>query len=130
MVINVPDNLHGVPVCRNGLERGLTTFQHSKKTIHVDVISFHDLQTTTDVIDVEREGKLFLIRLLNEKDEFVRINKEMECVEVSERSKNSLTLQLKDCFARRHLFYFHDGKMVEVFNAIEAPMKARGFPGY
>jgi hypothetical protein len=105
-----------VPVFRNGLEEALTTFQQSKKIFHVDVISFHNLQTATDVIDVEREGRLFLIRLLNEKDGFVRINKEVECVEVSERSKSSLTIQLKDCLARRDLFYFHDGKMVEVLS--------------
>ncbi len=113
LVINVPDNLRGVPVYQNGLEQALRTFQRSKKISHIDVASAHSLQSMTDVIGGVHESKLFLIRLLNEKAEFSRINHQIECVEVAERSKNSLIIELKDCFKERDVFVFLEGKMVE-----------------
>jgi hypothetical protein len=113
LVINVPDSLRGVPVYRNGLEQALRTFQRSKRISHIDVVLFHSLQSTTDVIGVVRESKVFSIRLLNEKAEFSRINDQIECVGIAERSKNSLIIQLKDCFTGRDVFFFHEGKMVE-----------------
>jgi hypothetical protein len=113
LVINAPDSLRGVPVYQNGLEQALTTFQHSKKMDHIDVVSFHSLQSTTDPIEVVRQSDLFSIRLLNEKAEFSRVNDQVECVGVAERSRTSLVIQLKDCFTGRDVFYFHDGKMVD-----------------
>jgi len=112
LVINAPDSLRGVPVYQNGLEQALRTFQRSKKISHVDVVSSHSLQSTTDVIDVVLESNLISIGLLNEKAEFSRVNDQVACVVVSERSKTSLIIQLRDCFTGRDVFYFHDGKMV------------------
>lgn len=113
LVINAPDSLRGVPVYQNGLEQALRTFQRLKKINHIDVVSSHSLQSTTDVISVVRESNLFSIRLLNEKTEFSRINDQMECVGVAAQSKNALIVRLKDCFTARDVFFFQEGKMVE-----------------
>ena len=113
VVINAPGDLRGMPVYQNGLERALRTFQRSRKITHIIVVSYHSLLSTTDVIELVREENRFRIRLLNEKAEFSRINDQTECVGVAERSKKSLTIQLKDCFEGRDVFFFHEGKMVE-----------------
>ncbi len=105
--------LRRVPVYQNGLEQALRTFQHAKKISHVDVVAYHSLQSTTDVIDVVRAANLFSIYLLNEKAEFSRVNDQVECMGVVERSRTSLVIQLRDCFTGRDVFYFHDGKMVD-----------------
>src|SRR5260370_19706934 len=90
LVINAPDSLRGVPVYQNGLEQTLRTFQRSKKISHVDVVSYHSLQSTTDVIDVVRESNLFSIRLLNQKAEFSRVDAQVACVGVLARYNTSL----------------------------------------
>jgi hypothetical protein len=113
LVINAPDSLRGVPVYQNGLEQALRTFQRSKKISHVDVVSYHSLQSTTDVIDVVRESNLFSIRLFKEKAEFSRVDDQVECIGVAERSRTSLVIRLRNCFTGRDVFYFHDGKMVD-----------------
>ncbi len=113
LVINAPDTLRRVPVYQNGLEQALRTFQHAKKISHVDVVAYHSLQSTTDAIDVVRAANLFSIYLLNEKAEFSRVNDQVECIGVVERSGTSLVIQLRDCFTGRDVFYFHDGKMVD-----------------
>jgi len=113
LVINAPDTLRRVPVYQNGLEQALRTFQHAKKISHVDVVAYHSLQSTTDAIDVVRAANLFSIYLLDEKAEFSRVNDQVECMGVVERSGTSLVIQLRDCFTGRDVFYFHDGKMVD-----------------
>jgi len=113
LVINAPDSLRGVPVYQNGLEQALRAFQRSKKISHVDVVSYHSLQSATDVVEVGRESNLFSIRLLNQKAEFSRVNDQVECMGVVERSGTSLVIRLRDCFTGRDVFYFHDGKMVD-----------------
>ena len=89
---NVPDTLRGVPVYQNGLAEALKTFQRSKRINRIDVVSFHSLQSTTDVISGRRAPRLVVIRLLNEKAEFSRVNDQIKCVGVAERSKNSLVI--------------------------------------
>lgn len=121
LILNAPDDLRGVPVYRNGLEQALITFQHSIKINRVAVVSAHSLPSTVGVVGVVRESKRFSIRLLNEKAEFSRINDQLECVEIGERSRNSLIIELKDCFVGRDVFYLQEGKMVE------APLTQSGF---
>ncbi len=113
LILNAPDDLRGVPVYRNGLEQALRTFQRSIKISRVAVVSSHSLPSTVGVVGVVRESKRFSIRLLNEKAEFSRINDQLECVEIGERTRNSLMIELKDCFAGRDVFYFQEGRMVK-----------------
>jgi hypothetical protein len=113
LVMNAPDSLRGVPVYQNGLKQALRTFQRVKKIKHIDLVSLHSLQSTSDLIEVAHESNLFTIRLLNAKDEFSRINDQVECVGIAERTKKSLLIQIKDCFRGRDVFFFHQGKMVE-----------------
>lgn len=114
LVINAPDSLRGVPVYQNGLTKALTTFQRAKKISQIDVVSLHSLQSATDVIEVARESNLFSIGLLSAKAEFSRINDQVECVGIAERSKKFLVIQIKDCSREREVFVFYQGKMVEV----------------
>jgi len=103
-----------VPVYQNGLTKALTTFQRAKTINHIDLVSLHSLQSTTDVIEVVRESHLFSIRLLNAKAEFSRINDQMDCVEIRGRSKTSLRIELRECLKGKDVFFFHAGKMVEL----------------
>jgi hypothetical protein len=113
LVINAPDSLRGVPVYQNGLKQALTRFQRVTRINHIDLVSLHSLQSTSDLIEVAQESNLFTIRLLNAKDEFSRINDQMECVGVAERTKKSLLIEIKDCFRGGDLFFFQQGRMVE-----------------
>jgi hypothetical protein len=113
LVINLPDNLSGVPVYQNGFEQALRIFQRSRKVGHVGVVSSHTLQTATEVLEVVRDANLFSIRLLNEKSRFVKVNDQVRCVGVAERSRYSLTMEFKDCLTATDVFYFQQGKMVE-----------------
>ena len=111
LILNIPDNLRGVPVYRNGIEQALETFQSLKKIGRVEVLSYHSIQSTTNEVEVRLEPKLFTIRLLNQEAEFSRIDNPSDCVEIVNQAKDSLTVALKDCPAKQTVFYFQDGKM-------------------
>ena len=114
LVLNVPENLRGVPVYQNGLEQALRTFQPFKKISQVDVASFQTLRSTSDMIEIRREANLFSIRLLEEKADFSRVNDHLECVLIEERSKNSVRIRLRDCITGKEVFVFQGGRMSEV----------------
>ncbi len=113
LILNAPDDLRGVPVYRNGLDQALRTFQRSKKISRVVVVSSHSLPSTVGAVGVVRESKRFSIRLLREKAEFSRINDQLECVEIGERSGNLLIIELKNCFVGRDIFCFQEGRMIQ-----------------
>ncbi|HMF57715.1 MAG TPA: hypothetical protein VK619_15335 [Pyrinomonadaceae bacterium] len=112
LILNVPDNLRGVPVYRNGLEQALETFQSVRKIGRVEIISYHNIPSTTGNVDVRREPNGFSIHLLNQQTEFSRINDRVNCVEIVAQSRDSLTMHPGDCFTGWDVFYFQDGKMI------------------
>ena len=112
LILNVPDNLRGVTVYRNGIEQALETFQNVRKISRVRVVAYHTIQSTTGDVEVVRQPQLFQIHLLNQETEFSRINNRLDCVEIVNQSKDSLTIGLKECPTKQTIFYFQDGKMI------------------
>ena len=113
LVLNVPNDLQGVPVYRNGLEQALETFQNFRKISRVRILAYHTIQSTTGDVEVKAESNRFLIHLTNERAEFSRINDREDCLEVIEQSRDSIKIVLEDCFTGLDVFYFQDGKMVK-----------------
>jgi hypothetical protein len=112
LILNVPGDLRGVPIYRNGLEDALRDFQQSKSYGRIDVVAFQSLRSTNDTSQVLQQSKFFLLGLSNEKEEFTRVNQKIECIGVDQLSRNSLRIRLEDCFKGRDVFYLSNGKMV------------------
>lgn len=113
LILNIPDNLRGVPVYRNGIEQALATFQRVKKIGRVQVVAYHSIQTSGGNVEVTRDDENVSIRLLDERAEFARINDRVDCVKILNQSRNSLMLDLQNCFINREIFFFQDGRVMK-----------------
>ncbi len=113
LILNIPDNLRGVPVYRNGIEQALATFQNAKEIGRVQVVAYHSIQTSVGGVEVARDDENVSIRLLDEHAEFARINDRVDCVKILNQSRNSLLMNLQNCFTGRELFFFQDSRMMK-----------------
>lgn len=116
IVINAPDNLQGVPVFHNGLEDALRIFQKDARIETVRVLSLHSIQSTDGGAELRREADVFSLRLTNRADRFTRIADSQDCVEILERSGDSLRFRLRDCPPVTALFFFNAGKVYRVID--------------
>jgi protein O-mannosyl-transferase len=116
LVINVPDNLAGVPVFHNGLEEALRLFQQKGRTATMRLLSLHAIGSARDEIELKREGDVFSLRLPGGADGFTRIESGLDCVEVPERSDRALRFRLHDCPDNQDLFFFNQGRMYRVLS--------------
>jgi hypothetical protein len=113
IVVNLPDNLRGVHLFRNGIEYAVTRFASGGGSVkRVGAVAFQDLATPLDRVEVSRREGEFTLRLLEAKAVFVNFNPSPACVEVLSRTPKELRLRLTDCDAAADIFYFGDGKVV------------------
>jgi hypothetical protein len=116
IVINAPDNLRGVPVFHNGLEEAVRIFQPRASVEAVRVLSLHDIQSLSDEVELKREGDVYSLRLLNRAAVFARIAERIDCLEIADRSAQSLHFRLSGCADRPALFFYHAGRMYRVMD--------------
>ncbi|HEV2706918.1 MAG TPA: hypothetical protein VGV59_13395 [Pyrinomonadaceae bacterium] len=113
VVVNVPDNLRGVHLFRNGIEYAVTRFAaHAGSVKRVAVVAFQDLKTPLDRVEISTGDDALALRLMEAQAVFVKFNPSPECVEVISRTEKELRLRLTNCAARPDIFYFSDGKLV------------------
>jgi hypothetical protein len=117
VVINLPDNLRGVPVYHNGLEEALRVFQKERRIETAQVLSLHNLRAVDDAVELKREGDRFSLQLRNGADEFTSVANRFDCVEMLERPRaNSLLFRLSGCLPIPQLFFFNGGRMYRVIS--------------
>jgi hypothetical protein len=115
VVINLPDNLRGVPVYHNGLEEALRLFQKSNPIEGARVLALHGLQSVDDPVELKREGDALRLRLPGGADEFASVANGVDCIEMIEgEDARSLKLRLMDCARQPQLFFFNAGKIYRV----------------
>jgi hypothetical protein len=110
LVINVPDNLRGVPVFHNGLSEALRDFQNQKQFDQIEVLAFQELQTSADELELQSFDQSQTIHLINDQGEFAR-TETLPCLEILAETKTSLELRAKPCLAGTQLFIFDKGRM-------------------
>jgi hypothetical protein len=114
LVLNIPDNLDGAYVFRNGLREALLWFSDEGRDTNVRVMAWHRLASANGGAELQLDdsGELRLI-LTAEGEEFGRINKLPE-VELVEQSSRQLRLRFKDGTRAVDVFYFGGGRMMKV----------------
>ena len=110
VILNLPDNLRGVPVFHNGLPEAVRYFPNRKPIKQVEVVAFQNLQSVADQIQLSRGPESLTIKLLNNDDGFERIEGS-ECLDIIAQSKTSIELRAKLCSADADLFFFDKGRM-------------------
>jgi hypothetical protein len=115
IILNVPDDLRGVPVFHNGLSEALLYFQNRKRFRQVEIIAFQSLQSTFDQVSVSSRDSALSVHILNDNDSFLRVGSS-ECFETTART-SSLELLAKPCAADADLFFFDKGTMTRLLNS-------------
>lgn len=120
LVINAPDNLRGVPVYHNGLERALRVFQPRGRIESMSLIALHDLSSAGDEFELKREGATLSLRTGKSASGFVKIAAPLSCVEILESSEELLRFRLNACSPELQLFFFSRGRMYKVLDHAES----------
>jgi hypothetical protein len=113
VILNLPDNLRGVPVFHNGLPEALEYFQSRKRFKQVDIIAFQDLQSAADEVSLSSETESLDLHLLNDNDSLVRMQSS-ECWETIVNARTFLELHAKPCSADEDVFFFNKGRMTRL----------------
>jgi hypothetical protein len=109
-ILNVPDNLRGVPIFHNGLPEALQYFQGQKRWGRVEINSFQSLQTTHDVTELRESAGTLTLQPIDRLDTFDRVLSS-ECFEPFKQATESLRLERKPCLGATAVYYFSGGKM-------------------
>lgn len=113
VVLNLPDNLDGSHLFRNGLPEALRWFADTRNATDVRVLAWHAPRSAHGGATLTDEGAgVFTLELTQEADVFGRINEGVANVEIAERGQRRLRLRLKEGTA--DFFYFDNGGMVKV----------------
>jgi len=115
LILNLPDNLRGVPVFHNGLPEALEYFQNQKRFKQVEIIGFQDLQSPEDEVVVTAGPGSLSINLLNQNDSFVRWTSS-PCLEPTSQSKISMAARVEPCAAGAEIFFFEKGRMTRLID--------------
>jgi 4-amino-4-deoxy-L-arabinose transferase-like glycosyltransferase len=110
VVLNVPDNLRGVPIFHNGLPEALQFFQNQKSIKRIDIVAFQNLLATVDRIDLVSDRETISLRTRNVFDTFDRVNS-AECLEIGSQSSTALQLRRQPCLSTADVFFFSSGKI-------------------
>lgn len=110
LVLNVPDNLRGVPVFHNGLPEALEYFQNQRPIKQVEIVALQNFHSAADGVELIRQGNSLMLNAANENDTFDRIAAS-ECLEVTGHSPHTLHLEAKPCSPTADLFLFDKGRM-------------------
>jgi protein O-mannosyl-transferase len=113
LVLNIPDNLDGAYVFRNGLREALISFSDWRRGANVRVMAWQRLSSANGgaELKVEGHGELSLI-LKTEGEEFVRIEEGAE-VTLVEQGRQRLRLRFEDGTNAVDIFYFGSGRMMK-----------------
>jgi hypothetical protein len=113
IVLNVPDNVRGVPVFHNGLPEALEYFQNRKRFTQVEIAALQDFDSAADEVALTALPGTVTLHALNDNDILVRAETP-QCVDVTTPSRTSLEVQLKPCVLGTDLFFFDRGRMLRV----------------
>ncbi|HEX8476092.1 MAG TPA: hypothetical protein VF666_18985 [Pyrinomonadaceae bacterium] len=112
LLLNLPDNLRGAHLYRNGFEQALHSFQDAKPIRRAHVVAFHPLASANERLELNaNEAGVFSLRPSNDKTTFERINDAPECMEILEKSERLLRLRLRDCAPTTDVFYYSAGRI-------------------
>ncbi|HJZ82123.1 MAG TPA: hypothetical protein VKD91_17315 [Pyrinomonadaceae bacterium] len=112
-ILNVPDNLRGVPVFHNGLPEALQFFASRQQFERVETNAFQTLQSTGDLVTVRQAAGALTLEPVAHGDTFDRPSSS-ECLELLSQSAGGLTFKPQPCFNPGEVYFFSGGKMQEI----------------
>jgi 4-amino-4-deoxy-L-arabinose transferase-like glycosyltransferase len=113
-ILNVPDNLRGVPVFHNGLPEALQFFQAHTPIASVEINAFQSLQLPADENSFYPADDTFTLELVNRLDTFNRATSS-ECLELLSQSADALKLRRKPCLTTTEVYFLSGGRMRPAF---------------
>ncbi len=57
VILNVPDNVRGIPIFHNGLPEALAYFQNEKHFKRIEIVAFQDFQSAADGVEITRDAE-------------------------------------------------------------------------
>lgn len=120
LLLNVPDNLRGAYVYRNGLGPALLRFQHAKPISRAHILAWHNLHTPLDRIELTVEAGTYTLRPLNNATKFEHAGATPDCARDFSLSDDVLRIGLGGCAGTFDVFYFSEGKIrrVEILQSL------------
>lgn len=97
LLLNVPDNLRGAYVYRNGLVEATKSFQEEKKIIHAGAVAFHRLETSSDEVTMRHENGTYVLQLADSRTAFESVDLRHPCVRILDRSRETLRIRFAEC---------------------------------
>ena len=110
LILNVPDNLRGVPIFHNGLPEALAYFQNGKQFSQVEIAAYENLSTSTDQVTLSESGEMLTLHAAKDETTFTRASSSA-CLEVITQSATALQLPRKPCSPAPEMFIFNNGRM-------------------
>src|SRR5689334_2818733 len=108
VVINVPDNLRGVPVFHDGLPEAMQWFQ-DRPGKELQIAAFQNLQSPWDEVVISGQASLSM-RALNPSDTFTRISP-AQCLQISNPANDTLSIYPQSCASSIDVFFLSGGRM-------------------
>jgi len=112
-ILNVPDNVRGVPVFHNGLPEALELFGE-RRFEHVEIASFQTLQSKWDEFAIQPWGNSFLLLSFKRLDTFDRASS-TPCLELISQDVYHLEFKPQPCMRKSDVYFFSLGRMQPAF---------------
>jgi len=115
-ILNLPDNLNGAYIARNGFYESLHLFESQVFKRVIVGISTHILKDKEDVVFVERVNEVTYSIKLSREDVFFLQSPPLSRVfyEVYDFNQNVYTLKFSKLFGNLSLFYYSGGKIEKI----------------
>lgn len=116
-IINLPDNIHGAYIYRNGIREALNLFGDTDQFKNIITISFNNVYDIEDEVDVQERFGIYSIRLLNPRALFIRFSTPQEAdkdsgyFDISNVEKRRFDLKLKELTNNDKVVYYSAGAM-------------------
>ncbi len=117
-IVNLPDNINGAFIYRNGIRDAIRLFSNADRFKDVVVISYNNIYEKDDGIMVTRISDVYSVQLLNQKAYFMNVSIPIESTFVTEYfeilnfKNNGYELKFKEFNTNDKLSFYSAGKMV------------------
>jgi len=120
VIINLPDNIKGAFIYRNGIREAIRLFGAADQFQHVTIVSHNTLYEKDDGVGIEKRGESYFVRLLNPKTyfmyEYIKINANLtdESFKLEKSTNSSYFLTLRSISCNDKIVYYSIGRMLSV----------------
>ena len=117
-IINLPDNINGAYIYRNGIQEAIRLFGNAGQFKNITVISYNSIYKIDDTVEVTGSSNKYSVRLADPEGAFLNANVPVESTFVSEYyeivnlESNGFDFRFKKLNSADKLTFYSAGRMV------------------